>query len=73
LSGPPPAAVRWHGRLELETPTLTLAEAQFALGASAMLGDERPEAVDRVAGASAAGATDASAKDGLAGVRQVRV
>jgi hypothetical protein len=26
-----PAAVRWHGRLELETATLTLAESQFAL------------------------------------------
>jgi hypothetical protein len=25
------AAVRWHGRLELETPTLTVAESQFAL------------------------------------------
>ena len=27
------AAVRWHGRLELETPTLTVAESQFALAA----------------------------------------
>ena len=27
------AAVRWHGQLELETPTLTVAESQFALAA----------------------------------------
>jgi hypothetical protein len=27
------AAVRWHGRLELETTTLTLAESQLALAA----------------------------------------
>ena len=27
------AAVRWHGRLELETPTLTVAESQLALAA----------------------------------------
>jgi hypothetical protein len=27
------AAIRWHGRLELETPTLTLAESQLALAA----------------------------------------
>jgi hypothetical protein len=27
------AAVRWHGRLELETPTLTVAESQFARAA----------------------------------------
>jgi hypothetical protein len=27
------AALRWHGRLELEAPTLTLAESQFALAA----------------------------------------
>jgi hypothetical protein len=27
------AAVRWHGRLELETPTLTIAEPRFALAA----------------------------------------
>ncbi len=28
-----PAALRWHGRLELESPTLTLAESQLALAA----------------------------------------
>jgi hypothetical protein len=27
------AAIRWHGRLEPETPTLTLAESQLALAA----------------------------------------
>src|SRR5690242_21061440 len=27
------AAVRWHGRLEVETPMLTLAESRFALAA----------------------------------------
>jgi len=42
----PAAAVRWHGRLELEAPTLTLAESQYALGALAMLGDGRRDAVD---------------------------
>jgi hypothetical protein len=31
------AAVRWHGRLELETPTLTLEQSQFALAALAAL------------------------------------
>jgi hypothetical protein len=42
----PLAAVRWHGRLELETPTLTLPESQFALAALAMLGDGQQEAVE---------------------------
>jgi hypothetical protein len=28
-----PAALRWHGRLELETAALTLSESQFALAA----------------------------------------
>ena len=28
-----PAAIRWHGRLELETVNLTLAESQLALAA----------------------------------------
>jgi hypothetical protein len=27
------AAIRWHGRLETEAPTLTLAESRFALAA----------------------------------------
>ena len=31
------AALRWHGRLELESGTLTLAEAQLALAALASL------------------------------------
>ena len=29
----PAAALRWHGRLELESPTLTLSEATLALAA----------------------------------------
>jgi hypothetical protein len=33
------AALRWHGRLELEAPTLTLAESQFALAALVALCD----------------------------------
>ena len=32
-----PAALRWHGRLELEATTLTLEESQFALAALARL------------------------------------
>lgn len=28
-----PAAIRWHGRLEIEAKSLTLAEARFALAA----------------------------------------
>ena len=35
----PTAAVRWHCRLELEAPTLTLTESQFALAARMLLGD----------------------------------
>lgn len=31
------AAIRWHGRLETETPMLTLAESQLALAALASL------------------------------------
>jgi hypothetical protein len=31
------AAVRWHGRLEVEAPMLTLAASQLALGALASL------------------------------------
>ena len=39
------AAVRWHGRLELETPTLTVAESQLALAAlGALRGGERDAA-----------------------------
>jgi hypothetical protein len=33
----PPAAIRWHGRLELESPVLTLSESQLALAALADL------------------------------------
>ena len=40
-----PAAVRWHGRLELEAPTLTLTESQFALAALAALGEGERDAV----------------------------
>ena len=39
------AALRWHGRLELEAPTLTLAEAQFALAALAALCDGNRDAI----------------------------
>jgi hypothetical protein len=43
----PAAAVRWHGRLELEAPTLTLTtEAQFALAALTLLGDGEQYAVE---------------------------
>ncbi|MGZ4391189.1 MAG: hypothetical protein ACXVRK_03545 [Gaiellaceae bacterium] len=34
------------GRLELEPPTLTLAESQFALATLAMLGDGQREAIE---------------------------
>jgi hypothetical protein len=36
------AALRWHGRLELEVPTLTLAESQFALAALVALVRRQP-------------------------------
>jgi hypothetical protein len=39
------AAVRWHGRLELEAVTLTLAESRFALAALERL-PEDPQAVE---------------------------
>ena len=41
----PAAAVRWNGRLELEAPTLTLTESQFALAALAALGEGERDAV----------------------------
>jgi hypothetical protein len=43
------AALRWHGRLELEAPTLTMGEAQLALAALAQLpkGDAEVRAVLR--------------------------
>jgi hypothetical protein len=37
------AAVRWHGRLELELPILTLTESQLALAALASLCAGNPE------------------------------
>jgi hypothetical protein len=40
----PAAAVRWHGRLELEAPTLTLTESQLALAALTTLCAGDPEA-----------------------------
>ena len=41
------AALRWHGRLELEAPALTLAESQIALAALAALcaGDREAVAI----------------------------
>ena len=38
---------RWHGRLELEAPTLTLTESQFAL-ALTTLGKGQHDAVDQL-------------------------
>ena len=40
-----PAALRWHGRLELESPVLTLVESQLALVALAALCAGDAEAV----------------------------
>ncbi len=51
----PAAAVRRHGRLELEAPTLTLAESQYALAALAMLGQGRREAVEVLRSTAALG------------------
>ena len=42
----PAAAVRWHGRLELEAPTLTLTESQFAHAALAALREGERDAVN---------------------------
>ena len=39
------AALRWHGRLEMEAPTLTLAESQFALAALVALCGGNREAI----------------------------
>lgn len=41
-----PAAIRWHGRLELETVNLTLAESQFALAALTSLCSGDPDAAN---------------------------
>jgi hypothetical protein len=40
-----PAAIRWHGRLEIEAKSLTLAESRFALAALERLPQE-PQLVD---------------------------
>ena len=42
----PLAALRWHGRFELEATTLTLAESQLVLAALVAMGDGDAEAVD---------------------------
>jgi hypothetical protein len=42
----PAAAVRWHGRLELEAPLLTLAESQLALAALGALREGQRDAAD---------------------------
>jgi hypothetical protein len=39
------AALRWHGRLELEAPTPTLAESQFALAALTALCEGNRDAI----------------------------
>jgi hypothetical protein len=41
------AAIRWHGRLEVEVPVLTLAESRFALAALERLPAD-PRAADLV-------------------------
>ena len=51
-----PAAVRWHGRLEVEAAAMTLAESQLALAALASLCAGERDAVD----GPAPGTTDAS-------------
>ena len=40
------AAVRWHGRLETETPLLTLGESQLALAALASLASGERDALE---------------------------
>jgi hypothetical protein len=42
----PIAALRWHGRFELEARTLTLAESQLALSALVAMGEGSPDAMD---------------------------
>jgi hypothetical protein len=42
----PLAALRWHGRFELEARTLTLAESQLTLSAPVALGEGDAEAID---------------------------
>jgi len=42
----PLAALRWHGRFELEATTLSLAESSYALAALIALGEGDKSAVD---------------------------
>jgi hypothetical protein len=42
----PHAALRWHGRFELEATMLTLAESQLALSALVAMGEGNPDAID---------------------------
>jgi hypothetical protein len=46
----PLAALRWHGRFELEARALTLAESQLALSALVALGEGHTEALDVLRG-----------------------
>jgi hypothetical protein len=43
----PLAALRWHGRFELDARTLTLAESQLALSALVAMGEGNPDASAR--------------------------
>jgi hypothetical protein len=40
------AAIRWHARLELETPLLTIADSQLALAALGVLREGQQDAAD---------------------------
>jgi hypothetical protein len=42
----PLAALRWHGRFELEARTLSLAESQLALSALVAMGESDAEAIE---------------------------
>lgn len=42
----PLAALRWHGRFELEARMLTLAESQLALSALVAMGEGNADAID---------------------------
>jgi|SRR5579862_1438881 len=46
----PLGAIRWHGRLEMEATTLTLAESAYALAALAALGEGDKGAVEVLRG-----------------------
>jgi len=58
----PAAAVRWHGRLELEASPMTLGESQLALGALTKLCEG-----DRESGRDSPDAPSACAADGPSG------